>query len=238
MAAIIDKAELKRAVIQEIGKELDKKREAAEQEVLRFDGSRSALNQVASKITEHASYWQKDFDDNKCTKEELDAALKAIDQCAGIARNLSDSAITSKLIKQGELAAFDKSSGVCEKLFEAEGQRAQAFLAAMERGEITSDGIPTDKAVAGEGGRPPLRMVGQHPGSNVAQMRKQQEAGAVAEQEEAKAPAAPAPKPSKGNGESKPAPKAAASKGKDDKKAEMPPARRRRRKAAPSKGKG
>jgi len=179
----IEKAEVKRAAFQEVGKRFESRKDNAEIEVRRCEGAIGGLKEAAEKLDQHKGYWKKDFKDDKISDKELQLAIKVIDQCGGIVRNLQEAASARKLMHQGEVHGLQGAMDICEKLFETEGRKAMAILDAVEKGIVHSqadgDGTPHLEVVPDAetaDGRPVMvaRPVGVHPGLNDAQRRKPQ----------------------------------------------------------------
>ena len=164
----IEKANIKKLLVQDIGKNIDNKLGATKVEINRLEGASSALHQAQQKLEQHKSYWQQDFKDKAISQEEVTLALKVIDQCQGILRNLNEAAKANKLIKEGEHRGLTVSNDVCEKIFNEENNKIEAMAQSLVAPEKTED--------KKDGKRPKARATGVRPGKSEAQKRKVEEA--------------------------------------------------------------
>jgi hypothetical protein len=166
MSGVIELAEMKMKTVQEVGRRLDEKQESAKVEVYRNEGARGVLtSNVLPGMEGVKSYWRKELDKEVLTPEVATLIFKAIDQCEGCVRNLIELSQAAIIRKQGEIEAYKMSIDMCEKTFAVENAKVKGLMEAMERGDVQGD-------TQGPAGRPPLRVVGLHPGGSIAAQRR------------------------------------------------------------------
>jgi hypothetical protein len=182
---LLDKIGTRRETAQKLAKGYEEQLEAAKTEHARLEGAKGVLRTNAQEcVSAVRSYWKKDWDEEKITKEAADTAFKVIEQISGALRSLAQKCEVDQLVKQGLVEGLEKSIKSCEKLFEEEGTKAKNFLDAVEKGDIeidkeTGEPVHTKPAERGEDGRPPLHVVGVRPEPGIAARRKAEEKAAA-----------------------------------------------------------
>jgi hypothetical protein len=156
----LDKVAVKRLTVQNLGKRIDERLEVVKNEAAKLEGLKSFLQAgglLFKGLDGIKSHWKRDLEAHTIEKEQADAAIKAIDQCLGIVRNLYEKANVDFLVKQGEVRAYTADLDLCDAVFQEEGKKAEAAVRAAE--------VP-------QGEKRSARPIGVRPGQSEAQKRK------------------------------------------------------------------
>jgi hypothetical protein len=171
-------------VTNEIGEQLDKQLQQAENLVQQYIGSSSALRLGAVKIGELGTHIDKDLAEGKLV---FDSELTAVSYMKSYLRkasecllNLSEKSKTEELIAHGKTAALKESLEIVKKHAVVAKSRTEQILAAMEEAAkeaANPDAIPSTSEVDRHNRRP-----GQHPGpSSLDERRAERDAANAAE---------------------------------------------------------
>jgi len=165
----IEKAEIKRLTVQDLGKKFETRIEAAKAEFHRLEGAKAGLSHdVLAGIESVKSYWTKDLHDTKISPEIAEAVFKALDQCSGCVRNLITQADFRMQVENGKVQGLEQASKECENIFVEEGRKIATWQEALDKDVVAPE----------DAGRPPMRTIGEHPGLSIAQQRKEEVAEA------------------------------------------------------------
>jgi len=179
-------------VANEIGEQLDKHLQAAENQVQQYIGGSSALRLGAVKVSELGIHIDKDLADGKLA---FDSELAAVSYVKSYLRkasecllNLSEKSKTEEMISHGKTAALKESLEIVKKHAVVAKSRTEQLLAAMEEAAKEAahpDAIPSTSEMDRRNRRP-----GQHPGASSLDERRAERDAAKAEAP-ATAPEAP-----------------------------------------------
>jgi hypothetical protein len=176
---MIDKAEVKKAILYSAGCEADDWLEGAHKNSNAFEGAKQALRKAAKDVQGIVQFVQKDLDDGKFeSMEPADMASYAILQITRCVDSLQSSSLhytNRQIAAQGEVAAYERLVGHYQKKVAEEDRKIERFASAVESGEviIEEDGTATKKSGNGH-------ISGVRPASGIAAQRKA-EAAAEAE---------------------------------------------------------
>lgn len=174
MSEKIDGFLAKLEVANEIGEQLDKQLQAAENQVQQYIGGSSALRLGAVKVGELGTHIDKDLGEGKLAFDsELAAAafiksyLRKASECL---LNLSEKSKTEELIAHGKTAALKESLEIVRKHAIVAKSRTEQIIAAMEEAAkeaASPDAIPSTSETDRRNRRP-----GQHPGPSSLDERR------------------------------------------------------------------
>jgi hypothetical protein len=181
---IVKTSEIKRYVVQDLGKKFEARIEASKAEYHRLEGVCAVLKEEMFKGIESVkTYWTKELHDAAISPEVAKAVFAALDQCGGCARNLIESAAFRMQIENGKVQGLELASADCEAVFKEETKKITAIQEAIEKGTVDPE----------DAGRPPLRVVGMHPGPGIANQRRAEEETQAAETSPTATPPAETP---------------------------------------------
>lgn len=153
-----EKAEIKMAVVHELGCDFDDEREKAEQDVLRHAGGAKALREAARAVETLLAHVARDFKGEKLSPEQAETATLYVKRSAEICRNLALTAEVSEQRAYGRAEAFRSVIKTTKKIHDAEQKKLEA-LQSDEEG----------------------RAVGEHPGESEAARRREEARAAQTE---------------------------------------------------------
>lgn len=158
----VERIELRREVLQDVGRNLEKSEDTAKAVFQRAIGAKAILHEsVFPGLQSVVALWKKDEEAGKVDHDTLVLAVKVCEQCMGSVRNLMVVADANLLRAQGQAEGLSRALKQVETQFDVEGKRAEAMLKMIEaaqNGEVIED--------------PKMRPVGAHPGPGLAQKRK------------------------------------------------------------------
>jgi len=145
----VEKSEIKMLVAKELGKKLSEMKEAAGKDLHRNEGAAGALKQGFEKLEVHKGFYKKELMEDQISPEEHAQIMTVIARCQGILTNLSDAAVISKFIKQGEVLAYSKSNSIISSIHESERSKLEELYRAIENGEVVlEDGTVRPESVS------------------------------------------------------------------------------------------
>jgi len=182
MAEKLDGILGKLEVANEIGEQLDKQLQAAENQVQQYIGGSSALRLGAVKVSELGIHIDKDLAEGKLA---FDSELTAVSYVKSYLRkasecllNLSEKSKTEEMISHGKTAALKESLEIVKKHAIVAKSRTEQLLAAMEEAAkeaMSPDAIPSTSELDRRNRRP-----GQHPGPSSLDARRAERDAALA----------------------------------------------------------
>lgn len=162
----IEKSEIKRAIAQDIARQLESQQDEAKRDVIGYTAGIEALQRAIQLIQKKKSHWQSLIDKGDCSEIEYNAACSVIESNIETIQSMIVSLQSSKTIKSGEIRAYEFSLDVCEKIFNEEGRKAAALLKMMKKS------IENEENEENEKNDSHRRPVGSHPGESLASDRK------------------------------------------------------------------
>jgi hypothetical protein len=172
----LDKSELKIGVAHELGCRLDDTLEAAQKDVLRFEGAIQAFLQASQAVEGLLSHVDKDIDEGKLDLQVAAEIKKYLVRASQVSAVLAKQAENNRLVHSGRVLAMEMSVKIVKKFQEDEATKVANFKKALSEGTIveeTSGFTPT------AGG--PRPVPGIRPGMSIKERRLAEEAAAAAE---------------------------------------------------------
>jgi hypothetical protein len=176
---MIDKAEIKKAILHSAGCEADDWLEQAHKNVNAFEGAKQALRKAAKDVQAIVQFTKKDLDDGKFdgmeAPEIASYAILQVTRCVDSLQSSSLNYTNRQIAAAGEVAAYEKLVGHYQKKVAEEDRKIERFNSAVESGDIVieEDGTATKKSGNGH-------ISGVRPAGGIAAQRKAEAAAEAA----------------------------------------------------------
>jgi hypothetical protein len=158
---VLNKSEFKAAFAHSLGCDSDDDLEAAERDALRYTGRVQAARLLEQKISQVIAKLKRDMDDDVPPpfpdREGLKQAVHYLGMCLAQASTLARQSDNLRLQMEGKAMAFTHTIKRLAKLKDDAEHKGAAVAAAAH--SVAQDG------------RPPVRVVGVHPGPSLKQQR-------------------------------------------------------------------
>lgn len=190
---ILIKAQVKLGTCNEIGSELDDRREDARRMEQQYCGAMSALMECAKKILELNAHVERERNGTghnevrpDMTLDEVCALLKRwIQRASGVAESLADNAKINQIQQAGQAKAFESAIKHVKRIYDTEAARIKGIQQAVKEGVVTENGQMADVIALDERGRKVKRPMGIHPRSSIRSRRGSSNGTSAAESGEA-----------------------------------------------------
>lgn len=147
------KAQVKAATLHGVGERMEVLREAARIEVAQWQGAKQVLHELARKLEAHLGVVDRDAEEGHLDDAQRSLVKRYVNQCGGIARNLTTAAEVQLVQAQGKVLALDRA--------------ILDVRQAYERVHAKADASGVEKPVAQE------RSTGKHPGDPLEERREE-----------------------------------------------------------------
>lgn len=148
----VEKAEIKMAVVHDLGCGFDDERERAEQDVLRHAGGAKSLRDAAKAVEVLLAHIAREFKGEKITPAQAESATLYVKRSAEICRNLALAAEVAEQRAHGRVEAYRSVIKTTKQIHDAEQKKIESLR-------------------SGEEGP---RAVGEHPGESEAARRREE----------------------------------------------------------------
>jgi len=187
----VEKAELKKAILEDMGIKADDRLDALTAELYRTEGAAKSLKTAAEGIERDVfARLRKELDEGKIDPEEAKHADRYIHTCLNFLSHLAKKTRVQVPIMKGRMDEATYEVQRIKKEHDAEEAKIQAFRAAQAAGEIAEDGDGGHETVSPPSRGPSRRPTGVRPGGSLKAQR-QAEGASEAPEEGAGEPAPP-----------------------------------------------
>lgn len=157
----IEKAEIKKAAVHEVGVRVDDLLESAKREEVSVAAAKSAFLQGAGKVQDLAKVIDAEEKEGKLSPVEYTIAKRTVDRAGGILRNLAVGAEVHLHQARGKMIACQQMLDSIKKMHTLE----EAKIKALQQ--------PPDTVIADDGAAGTARRVsGKHPGDSIKKRRR------------------------------------------------------------------
>lgn len=178
MDAII-KSKIKLGTCNDIGNELDDRREAARRMEQQYCGAMSALGECAKKILDLNAHIERERNGTghnevrpNMSTDEVCALLKRwVQRASGVAESLSDNAKINQIQQAGQAKAFEEAIKYVKRIYDTEEAKVRGIEQAIKEGVVTEDGQMAEVISIDQRGRKVKRPTGVHPRSSLRSRR-------------------------------------------------------------------
>lgn len=149
----VEKSEIKMAVAHELGAGFDDALEAAEQDILRWDGAKTSLKSAAAAVEALIAHAKRDLEAEVIDEERFVLVRKWLQRATEVVRNLRTQAEVHEQRAHGRVDAFKTTVKLTKKLFDNEEAKLKGLQEHVEE-EPTGE-VPRHTPARPTGTRPP-----------------------------------------------------------------------------------